>query len=312
MNYKIRPIDYDHDLPVVVAMLDRVMTNGMTIEGFRAGAESPAPINRNSAAVNAAGEIVGWSLIRRSENEPPNRAFLSIIAHPNHRRSGVGTSLIAEAKTFCQSIGITELKSRVKDDEPGWNEWAKSNGFKIERHSFRSSITLADFDLSEHPSRISELVSERIVFSTLAELGDTTENRRKYYEADSAAAIDIPGEDHVESWTEYEAEVFNNKEYRPEGAHLALDGERIVGVAHVWLDAEHDRMENAFTGVIREYRGRGIATALKLLTIKHARNVGVSEILTENDSENAPILAVNRKLGYKPWPGAYGLKASIG
>ena len=293
-------------------MLDAVMTNGMTIEGFRAGNDSPAPINRNSAAVNADGDIVGWSLIRRSENEPTNRAFATIIVHPDNRRASVGASLFADVKSFCLSNGVTELKSRVKDNEPGWIEWAKANGFKIERHSFRSSITLADFDMSEHPSRISELTSEGIVFSTLAELGDSPENRRKFYEADSAAALDIPGEDHVGTWAEYESEVFNNKEYRPGGAHLALDGDRIIGVAHVWLDAEHDRMENAFTGVIREYRGRGIATALKLLTIEHAKTVGVSEILTENDSENAPILAVNRKLGYKPWPGAYGLKTTIG
>ena len=70
-------------------------------------------------------------------------------------------------------------------------------------------------------------------------------------------------------------------------------------------------MINAFTGVIPEYRGRGIATALKVKTILHAREVGVSEILTQNDSENEPMLAINRKLGYQNWPGAYVLKATI-
>ena len=86
----------------------------------------------------------------------------------------------------------------------------------------------------------------------------------------------------------------------------------MVAVAQVWLDTEHDRMENAFTGVHCDHRGRGIAQSLKALTIVHAQQAGVSEILTENDSENAPVLAVNRKLGYKPWPGVYRLKASIG
>ncbi|MCI0776458.1 MAG: GNAT family N-acetyltransferase, partial [Chloroflexi bacterium] len=115
-----------------------------------------------------------------------------------------------------------------------------------------------------------------------------------------------------ESWPEYEVEVFGNEEYRPEGAYLALDGDQIIGVAHVMLDTEHDRMENLFTGVLREYRGRGIAQAMKLLTIKYARQSGVSEILTENDSENAPMLAVNGKLGYKRWSGVYSLKANLG
>jgi GNAT superfamily N-acetyltransferase len=71
-------------------------------------------------------------------------------------------------------------------------------------------------------------------------------------------------------------------------------------------------MENAFTGMLRDYRGRGIAQALKVRTIMYAKQSGVSEILTENDSVNAPILAVNKKLGYKRWPGVYGLKAMLG
>ena len=156
-----------------------------------------------------------------------------------------------------------------------------------------------------------ELERTEIGVTTLAEFGDTDGNRHRYYEADYRAAQDIPSEDFFEAWTEYEVEVFGNEEYRPEGAYLALDGDQIIGVAHVMLDTEHDRMENLFTGVLREYRGRGIAQAMKLLTIKYARQSGVSEILTENDSENAPILAVNGELGYKRWSGASVLKATL-
>ena len=120
----------------------------------------------------------------------------------------------------------------------------------------------------------------------------------------------MPGEDHVQSWGEFAAERFAY-EYRSDGAFVALDGSKFVGVAHVILDREHDRMENAMTGVLREYRGRGIAQSLKTLTIKHARDNGVSEILTQNDSENGPMLAVNQKLGYRRWPGRYVVKATL-
>ncbi len=159
---------------------------------------------------------------------------------------------------------------------------------------------------------IARLEADGIVFTALADIGDTSENRRRYYDADCAAAQDVPGEEFLTSWEEYESEVFQGPEYRPEGAFLAMDAEVMVGVAHVMLNSEHDRMENAFTGVNREYRGRGIAQALKALTIMYAKEFGVSEILTENDSENAPMLAVNGKLGYKRWSGEYSLKAAIG
>jgi GNAT superfamily N-acetyltransferase len=292
-------------------MLDQVMTDGMTVNRLREGQHNPAPIHRDMVATNEAGVIVGWYMLRRSANEPEDRAFTSLIVHPEHRGDHIGTALFEDITAFCKSAGVSDLKSRVKDNEPEWLAWAESKGFSIDRHGFRSSITLAEFDPSPFENQVASLKSEGINFTTLAEIGDTESNRRLYYEADCKAAIDIPGEDSVETWEEYCEENFNSEDYRAAGAFLAMDGDMMVGVAHVWLDQEHDRMGNAFTGVIPEYRGRGIATALKVLTILHAKEVGVAEILTQNDSENAPMLAVNGKLSYKRWPGAYALKATL-
>lgn len=312
LEHLIRPVDEERDFPELAAMLDGVMTDGMTVAQLRTGAKSLVPLNRVMVATNDEGAIIGWSMMRRTENEPESRAFTSVIAHPDSRNQGIGSALLADVVAHARSIGVTELKSRVKDSEPGWLTWANSKGFEIDRHMFRSSIVLSDFDDSSFMNHIAELETAGVVFTTLAKIGDTQENRRKYYDADIKAAQDVPGEDYFESWPEYEAEVFGNEEYRSEGAFLALDGDRMIGVAHVMLDSEHDRLENTFTGVLREYRGRGIAQALKVHTIKYAKQCGVSEILTENDSENAAMLAVNGKLGYKRWPGAYVLKATFG
>ncbi|MCH7970980.1 MAG: GNAT family N-acetyltransferase, partial [Chloroflexi bacterium] len=226
MTHLIRPVDEERDFPELAAMLDQVMTQGMTVAQLRTGAKSPAPLNRNMVALNDEGAIVGWSLLRRSENEPESRAFTSIIAHPDSRRNGIGSALLDDVVTHARSIGVTALKSRVKDSEPGWLVWAKLKGFEIDHHQFRSSVKLSEFDDTPFVGRVTELEAAGIVFTTLAELGDTDENRRRYYEVDFKAAQDIPGEDYIESWPEYEVIVFGNEEYRPDGAFLALDGDQ--------------------------------------------------------------------------------------
>ncbi|MBP1693528.1 MAG: hypothetical protein H6Q37_1411, partial [Chloroflexi bacterium] len=60
-------------------------------------------------------------------------------------------------------------------------------------------------------------------------------------------------------------------------------------------------------GVLRTHRGRKIAQALKVIALRYARQNGAQVIRTDNDSLNAPILAINRKLGYQPQPGKYWL-----
>ncbi|MBE2224121.1 MAG: GNAT family N-acetyltransferase [Anaerolineae bacterium] len=55
------------------------------------------------------------------------------------------------------------------------------------------------------------------------------------------------------------------------------------------------------TTVRREYRRRGIATALKVHIIRFAQENGVQEIFTGNDSQN-PMYQLNLKLGFKSQP----------
>jgi RimJ/RimL family protein N-acetyltransferase len=66
-------------------------------------------------------------------------------------------------------------------------------------------------------------------------------------------------------------------------------------------------MFNAFTGTHPDYRGRRIALALKLHTIRLARRLNLAHIRTYNDSHNVPMLAINDKLGYVRQPGRYQL-----
>ena len=48
------------------------------------------------------------------------------------------------------------------------------------------------------------------------------------------------------------------------------------------------------------YRGRGLGLAVKLASIRWAAANGITQMVTTNDETNAPMLAINRRLGYAP------------
>ena len=91
-----------------------------------------------------------------------------------------------------------------------------------------------------------------------------------------------------------------------------MSGEELIGFAAVSLFPENQNAGNMTTGVVRQYRGRKIALALKVLAARYARVHGARTVQTENDSRNAPVLAINRRMGYRPRPGTYQLVCWLG
>jgi GNAT superfamily N-acetyltransferase len=87
----------------------------------------------------------------------------------------------------------------------------------------------------------------------------------------------------------------------PERIWLGLGGDRVVGVSYLAYDTTP--VSTAYTGVLREHRGAGLARALKLETLVQAAELGVAAVETDNDEANAPILHLNEELGYREIPG---------
>lgn len=56
------------------------------------------------------------------------------------------------------------------------------------------------------------------------------------------------------------------------------------------------------TAVLRAWRGRDLAIALKRATIAWAIDHGLDVLITGNDVDNAAVRAVNARLGYRPTP----------
>ncbi len=88
------------------------------------------------------------------------------------------------------------------------------------------------------------------------------------------------------------------------GEHLVvllMDGEEIAGICEAgWNPSFPDRASQELTAVARPWRGKGLAKGLKaaMLRLVHARHPEVRAMSTENADGNAPILAINRRLGF--------------
>ena len=90
---------------------------------------------------------------------------------------------------------------------------------------------------------------------------------------------------------------------RPDRLWVALDADQPVAFSFLRYPPVRGHVWTGYTCSHPDYRGRGIARAIKLQTLKQAIELGVPTVGTDNDSENAPMLHINEQLGYHSLPG---------
>jgi RimJ/RimL family protein N-acetyltransferase len=82
---------------------------------------------------------------------------------------------------------------------------------------------------------------------------------------------------------------------------VAYDGETIAGFTMTGKRQSQDGY-TWMTGVGRDYRGRGLATAIKVEALSRAKAKGLRALFTTNDEPNKAMREINAKLGYQPLP----------
>ena len=142
-----------------------------------------------------------------------------------------------------------------------------------------------------------------ITFFSYAKAGDNNENRHKLYTLAGILDRDAPTNDVRSEPPPFEefAKHFDRPEWNNDALILAAsDSGKWIGASQLRFQ-EHSNIAWTFlTVILPEYRGLGIAFALKLRTIDAAIARGSPLILTENHEDNAPMRAINKKLGFVP------------
>jgi GNAT superfamily N-acetyltransferase len=270
-------------------------------------------IRFTTLALTESGHAVGYWDVERETWMKPGRFFIKVTVIPEFRNRTLGTQMYAEALRVAQEQGASALESRVREDDPVSNKFAEKRGFKIEFHSFESTLDLADFDEGKFNDLLARVHAEGYRFFSLAEAGGVTEeNKRKLYEVNRISDLDDPGSGGIfPDFAAFSKNVFEASWFRADTQILAAHGDDWVGLSAIGLYRDKDYAYNAYTGVLHEHRGHGLAQALKLQTILLAKREGARYVRTNNDSNNAPMLAINRKLGYQSEPGVYGLICAL-
>jgi mycothiol synthase len=266
----------------------------------------PGRVNFRRAVVErASGATVAFGSLRHIPFQfHPQKFWLYVSVDLDHRHRGIGPMLYDFLAGEGDRRGAIALWAGYREGDDDSRRFVEARGFTVRRKIWDARLDLAAYDPGTFPDRTDALAAEGIRISTLADEGaDDEEVLRRLYRLAVESSRDVP---RMGEFTPYTYEDFLQFDVRlpgaiPEGFFLARHGDEFVGWSTVErAEAKLDTLRVGFTGTDRRYRGRGLATELKRRAVEYARSHGYRYVITNNDSLNAPIRAINEKMGFQP------------
>jgi GNAT superfamily N-acetyltransferase len=248
----------------------------------------PARVRGLRLVAEVEGEVVARAQAGLNAHTTAVRAgFGGVIVDPAHRRRGIGAALLERLERHFDELDAVTWTTMIFENVDGV-AFARRHGFRDERSAVASAVDPRTVELPLPPG---------VEVLPAKEVGPEA-----VFEIDSAGALDepLPNPPAPMPFAEWRAEIWDEPSFTADGSFVAVAEETAAAIALLHVAPELGRAVNAFTATMPEFRGRGLALAAKIATMRWAAANGITRVSTANDQTNAPMIAINARLGYEP------------
>jgi RNA polymerase sigma factor (sigma-70 family) len=257
---------------------------------------------RRQYVAESSGQILGFGAIEQTIYLPRYR--LLIVTDPRWLKAGVGALLLDRLMNDLKEANAVTVSCREYASQADLLAFLKEHEFSEVDRQLDLRLDVCETDLSPFLRTAERVTDSGITITSLAEerAGDPR-CVEKLYELTTGLREDDPAR------ASFDALAYNAREallwlempyVLPDAYFIAKHGDCYVGVSDVSLfDALPLGLTQGFTGVQRDYRRQGIATALKVKAIKYARRHGYKLIQSFNRPIQTAELALNQRLGFQ-------------
>jgi GNAT superfamily N-acetyltransferase len=233
---------------------------------------------------------------------PDGTLFGGVNVMRAHRRKGLGAALLDAVEAGARTARAPRILSNTNAAFTGSVEWATKRGYKEIGRRIESYVEVQTFDGAPLRDVLGRVEASGIRLATVSDLlrgrdaAATERFWRDLWEAEAPMWEDVPWASPTPHWP---FEKFK-KIAVESGKMVTTTGKQGTDRGYTWM-----------TGPGRDYRGRGLATALKLKMLAAAKAAGLRAMLTTNDEPNKAMRGINEKLGYVMLPATIELEKTL-
>jgi GNAT superfamily N-acetyltransferase len=316
---RIREFDNsDHDYEAGTAVYNRAFPdNPITAEQWRHYAENRDP--RVKVAIwlgeNDGKVITECGYDQSSGAYDPDIYRMNLEVDPDFQGRSIGSRMFAHMLADLQTHAPKKLETRAREDMVRSTRFLADRGFVEEMRDWESRLDPATLNLSDwqhYPDRLPELEIDVLTYDQLLENSDPA---RRVHNLVFELMQDVPLPT-PPVWVEHEQwrrRFVDAPEFIPEANYFAVKDGELIGHTGLWRNmSSAEKLNTGLTGVKRDWRGKGIATALKVHSYAYAQKHETRCIITHNESTNRDMLRINERFGFVKQPAWIWYKKEFG
>lgn len=239
-----------------------------------------------------------------------SRAFsVNVAVLPAFRRQGLGTALFRRLEAELQAAGASGAPVRgllCADGYticPGGMRFLEGLGFRETWRETPVVLEVAGCDTSALPGLLASLEAKGFRIRSLAELAGDTDRDRKLYELYDTAKRQVPTEAGYlwerQDYDEWRREQIEDTSTLLDAYLVALHGEDYVGLKEVGMLRDSGAIQCGLMAVLPPFQRLGLARAMQLRTVEHAKRIGCPSLRSCTATTNRPMLELYDRLGYR-------------
>lgn len=306
VNTKLRPF-HDPDLPTVTAIaLARAGTDARSFEFWANRREKfdESRYFRRQYVVEdeSTKQIIAYGAVEQTVYLPKYR--LVLLSDPQWLTRGARVVLLDRLLSDAVEAKAITVSCRQYASEVELVNLLESRGFEEVSRVLDLRLKVADADVSQFLPRLKQIEEQGISITTFAEERERDPRCvEKLYELTTLLQRDDPARGPLApaGYNAREALMWLQMSYvLPDALFIAKKGDEYLAVSDVSLfEALPGGLIQGFTGVRREFRRRGLATALMVREVLYAQSHGYQIIQSFNKPEQVAMRALNEKFGFE-------------
>ena len=193
----------------------------------------------------------------------------------------------------------------MRDDAIEQIKLLEAQGYHVAQSEQSSKLDMEIYDPTLFEEVIQRVHDMDVTVCSVADLQKSDDDwLTKLWDLHWAVLQDVPrsAEINREPLEDFKQRVTQSPMYHADTNFVAVRDDDYIGLTGFSINEDNPTLaETHLTGIIRDYRRKGIATALKVRALNTAKAKGVTHVETMNNEIN-PMLDLNRRLGFQLGP----------